>query len=288
MASLKDLRKRVQVVKSTKKITSAMKLVATSYMKKAEERYRASLNYYKGAGLAASRVLENVAWFDLKSVSPFLTPRKGNRHLIIMISADRGLCGGFNGNIGRYTSKHIENLKNQGKDIKLFCVGKKAVGSLKETHKPLIQTVAPAPTENHFHEISLMVQDILNQFKEGKFDTCDLVYNQFKSILACLPVAVPFLPLETPSLEGQAPLYEMDPATDESIEYVLTKYLTALLYKGVMDSQISEQSSRMMAMDNASRNAEDLITKLELQYNRTRQTIITSELIEIISGAEAL
>jgi F-type H+-transporting ATPase subunit gamma len=292
MANLKDLRKRIQVVKSTKKITSAMKLVATSYVKKAEERYQTSQEYKRAFQKVTNRILDNYVQMNLEKEQELITGRKGNKHLIILLSADRGLCGGFNGNIGRYASNRIEELKNKGKDVQIFCIGKKAIGAMKANHKTIIVKTFPMPTDNHYHETVLIAEEIIKNFYKEEFDTCEILYNQFKSILACLPAKENLIPISQNRDEIQekenTKLFEIEPTDDLSIENIMKRFITAQLFAAVFDSQVSEQSSRMMAMDNASRNAEELIDKLELQYNRTRQAIITSELMEIISGAEAL
>ncbi len=290
MANLKDLRKRIQVVKSTKKITSAMKLVATSYVKKAENRYNNSLKYKEGFQKIINTLLGNITHIDLEKKNDLITGRSGKKHLIILLSSDRGLCGGFNGNIGRYASKRIEGLEKDGKEIQIMGIGKKALGAIKPDHKPLIVKTLSMPTDRHYHYISLVTEKIIKGFLKKEFDTCEIIYNEFKSILACLPNHINFLPLQSTknAEEQEYPLYDLEPQDDMAIDHMVRKYLAAQLYAAVMDSQISEQSSRMMAMDNASRNAGELIEKLELKYNRTRQSIITSELIEIISGAEAL
>lgn len=290
MANLKDLRKRIQVVKSTKKITSAMKLVATSYVKKAEERYHSGQKYKEGFQKAIDILLSNTANSDLEEKNDLITGRKGKNHLIILLSADRGLCGGFNGNIGRYASKRIAQLQKDGKEIQIMCIGKKAMGAIKPAHKSLVVKAMPMPTDQHYHYISMVTEKIIEGFLKKEFDTCEIIYNEFKSILACLPTCLNFMPVQrTENKENKdSPLYDLEPKDDASVDRMIRKYMTAQLYAAVMDSQVSEQSSRMMAMDNASRNAEELINKLELKYNRTRQSMITSELIEIISGAEAL
>lgn len=291
MANLKDLRKRIQVVKSTKKITSAMKLVATSYMKKAEGRYHSGLSYRNGFQGVVDRLCRNLKAIDTEKENELIVGRKGDKCLLILLSADRGLCAGFNGNIGRYASKRIQVLQDAGKKVHVLCIGKKAAGALKPNHKQLVEKIISMPTDRHYHDVSILVEKVIKDFYEEKFDTCEVIYNQFKSILACLPRCEPFIPLQ-PSKESlqnkNQDLYDMEPIDDEFVNKITTKYLVAHLYAAVVDSQISEQSSRMMAMDSASRNAEDLIGKMELKYNRTRQSIITSELIEIISGAEAL
>jgi F-type H+-transporting ATPase subunit gamma len=295
MANLKDLRVRIASVKSTQKITSAMKMVAASKLRRAQvaaeeaRPYADRMERMLGALTASLPTLEG---------APRLLAGSGKEdsHLIVVITADRGLCGGFNGNIVRECRNRINGLVAQGKTVKVLCVGRKGRDALKrnfgdliiDTHENLMRTGVA------YGDARTIAGNLHATFDDGEFDVCTVLFNSFKSVISqevTLRQIIPFpLPAEK---ETDAPaelqaLYIMEPTDDEILSELLPRNLAVQVYRALIESYASEQGARMTAMDNATRNAGDMIDSLTLTYNRTRQANITRELIEIISGAEAL
>ena len=295
MTNLKDLRVRIVSVKSTQKITSAMKMVAVSKLRRAQvvaeeaRPYADRMERMLGALTASLPTLEG---------APRLLAGSGKEdsHLIVAITADRGLCGGFNGNIVRECRHRINDLVAHGKTVKVLCVGRKGRDGLKrefgdliiDTHENLMRTGAV------YEDARAIADNLRAMFDDGEFDVCTVVFNRFKSVISQMVTpqqVIPFPMLsdeetDTPA-ELQA-LYIMEPTDDEILDELLPRYLLVQVYGALIESYASEQGARMTAMDNATRNAGDMIDSLTLTYNRTRQANITRELIEIISGAEAL
>lgn len=302
MPSLRDLRDRIGSVKSTRKITSAMKLVATSKLKKAQEAAEASQPYAVAMSQMITRVAANV---QITPTSSPLLRGTGKRetHLVLVVSADRGLCGGFNSFVARKALQHIEQLERDKRAVKIVCVGRKARDVIARTHKEKIVqsfTGIGGKTKIGFDEAHEISEYLLVKFSEGEFDICSLVYNEFVSVLTQKPKVQQLIPFKLPEAQaeeeeaeeeaeiGPKPLYTFEPDEEQILNDLLPRNIAVQIYRTLLDSAAGEQAARMTAMDSATRNAGDMIKDLTLQYNRARQAFITKELIEIISGAEAL
>ncbi len=299
MPSLRDYRDRITSVKSTKKITSAMKMVAAAKLKKAQNAAEAAQPYASALAAMMGRVASGMT---LSSQSPKLLIGTGSEqsHLLVVISSDRGLCGGFNGNLLRFTKNEIAHLQSQGKDVRLVTIGRKARDLLKREYAELIVhsfTGIGGKDKIQFAEVNEISDLVLSKFDRNEFDVCTLVYNEFKSVLTQKPMQqqlIPFAPAliedvheETQKSNLSSP-YEFEPDEDEILAELLPKNISMQIFRALLDSAAGEQAARMTAMDSATRNAGDMINDLSLQYNRARQAYITKELIEIISGAEAV
>ena len=301
MPSLKEYRNRIVSVKSTRKITSAMKMVAASKLKKAQEQAQASQPYAKAMNDMMRRVAANVV---VGPHSPKLLVGTGStqNHLLVLVTSDRGLAGGFNANIIRRARQEIRKLLAEGKTVKLICVGRKGRDILKrEFGDRTIEsfTGIGAKGKVNFADADAVAQLVLEQFNAGHFDVCTILYNEFRSVLAQRPVATQVIPFTLPEVaavnenksaekkeEVKSP-YSFEPEEDIMLGQLLPRNLGIQIFRALLDSAAGEQAARMTAMDNATRNAGDMINKLSVQYNRARQAYITKELIEIISGAEA-
>lgn len=301
MPSLKEYRNRIVSVKSTRKITSAMKMVAASKLKKAQEQAQASQPYAMAMNDMMRRVAANVV---VGPHSPKLLVGTGSdkNHLLVLVTSDRGLAGGFNANIIRRARQEIRKLLAEGKTVKLICVGRKGRDILKrEFGDRTIEsfTGIGAKGKVNFADADAVAQLVLEQFNAGQFDVCTVLYNEFRSVLAQRPVATQVIPFTLPELtvvnenkpvekkeEIKSP-YSFEPEEDIILSQLLPRNLGIQIFRALLDSAAGEQAARMTAMDNATRNAGDMINKLSVQYNRARQAYITKELIEIISGAEA-
>lgn len=301
MPSLRDYRDRIKSVKSTRKITSAMKMVAASKLRRAQEQAERSQPYAQSMAGMLSRLAGNVV---INAGSPKLLAGTGSdqKHLLIVVTADRGLCGGFNANIGKVARQRIEALKAEGKDISIVCVGRKGYDLLVREHGSLIvksfkDVFAGKRVEfSHAHSIS---EFVLSKFEAGEFDVCSLIYNEFVSVLTQTPETPQLIPFQLDAVEEQSEEqaeeegvlkspYSFEPGEEEILSKLLPRNISVQIYRAMLDSAAGEQAARMTAMDNATRNAGDMINDLTLAYNRARQAYITKELIEIISGAEAL
>ncbi|HEY0901080.1 MAG TPA: F0F1 ATP synthase subunit gamma [Micavibrio sp.] len=305
MPSLKQYRVRIASVKSTKKITSAMKMVAASKLKKAQEQAEASQPYAAAMAGMMARVAEGVV---IGPNSPQLLIGTGSdqTHLLMVVTSDRGLCGGFNANLVRRVRLEVRRLQAEGKTVKLLCVGRKGRDALKRDFSNLIVhsfTGLAGRTDLSFAEADDVTQWMLDQFQAGAFDICTLVYNEFVSVLTQKPTFQQLIPFKAsegnaandnrhldkaPAPVSVASPYSFEPEEDRILGALLPKNLGIQVYRALLDSGAGEQAARMTAMDNATRNAGDMINKLSIQYNRARQAFITKELIEIISGAEAV
>jgi F-type H+-transporting ATPase subunit gamma len=296
MASLKDLRVRISSVKSTQRITSAMKMVAAAKLRRAQDLAQESRPY-------AERMERMLASVSASAASMAGAPAllvgngKDDTHLIIVMSSDRGLCGGFNANIARWTRVRVRELLAQGKQVKLLIVGRKGFGALRGEFRSLIvdtieDSAKPAPKYDVAKEIAERVAIML---EAGEFDVCTIVYNRFISALTqpttpqqLIPFALPESGEEASAGDNDNTVYEFEPSAEEILGELVPRNLSIQVFRAMLESFASEQGARMTAMDNAARNAGELIGDLTIQYNRTRQAAITKELIEIISGAEAL
>ncbi|MEM7442583.1 MAG: F0F1 ATP synthase subunit gamma [Pseudomonadota bacterium] len=300
MASLKDLRNRIASVKSTQKITSAMKMVAASKLRRAQEQAEAGRPYAE----RMERMLASLAGGVTGGQGPrmMVGTGKDDVHLIIVVTSDRGLCGGFNSTIVREARRQIRELREQGKQVKLLCIGRKGRDNLRRDHRDLIiddiiDVGKPKLTFDDADGISNRVSEL---FDAGEFDVAHVIYNKFKSAISQIVTTQQLIPLaldvETDTQEEPEPssdgvgkaVYDFEPEEDQIIADLIPRNLAIQVYKTLLESAASEQGARMTAMDNATRNAGDMISNLTLIYNRTRQAVITKELIEIISGAEAV
>ncbi|MGI9436234.1 MAG: F0F1 ATP synthase subunit gamma [Geminicoccaceae bacterium] len=293
MASLKELRSRIGSVKQTQKITSAMKLVAASKLKKAQEQAEAARPFAERMSNMLTNLAAGVA--DVENAPKLLAGTGEDKvHLLIVATADRGLCGGFNSSIVRGTRKKIAELREAGKEIKIFCIGRKGRDQLRRDFGDLIvETVeGVGKSKLSYDEAAAIALKIEQMYDAGEFDVCTIVFNQFKSAITQILTMKQLIPVETPDAEDDAgdakAVYEFEPEEDVILEELLPRNLAVQIYGALTENGASEQGARMSAMDSATRNAGEMIDKLTLIYNRTRQAKITSELIEIISGAEAL
>ena len=298
MANLKELRNRIASVKATQKITRAMQMVASAKSRRAQAALHASRPYTGRIASLMQQLLSGTA--DKEDLPPLLSGTgKDDTHLLIVCTSDRGLCGGFNTSIIRLVREHIVELHKKGCDVKLFCVGSKGLDQLKRNYSDLIvETVQfrDIPTIG-FKEAELIAERLMALFNEGTFDVATLFYAKFQSVLTQVPTALQLIPFaagnqdkaETEEHAAEAPsLYLYEPDQDRILNVLLPRNLKAQILGALLENVASEQGARMSAMDNATRNADDLIQKQTILYNRTRQALITNELIEIISGAEAL
>ena len=289
MPSLKDLKIRINTVKSTQKITSAMKMVASAKLKKAQEKAESGRPY----ATKMSKIVSTLASKVNKESGPKLLFGNGQDKnvLIVAVSADRGLCGGFNNNISKEVRKRVNELESNNKNVKLILIGRKVGTVLKrEMGDRIIGSFSGIQGDNvSFSKISPITLQILSLFEENTVDTVELFFNRFKSIISQVVTKKPLIPAEIDSLKDEdQSIYEYEPEEEIILNELLPRNLSTQLYSALLESSAGELAARMTAMDNATRNAGDLIDRLTLEYNRTRQAFITKELIEIISGAEAV
>lgn len=295
MPNLKDLKNRIASVQSTRKITSAMKMVAASKLRRAQEQAEASGPYAERMGRMLSSLAANVQ--DSGNGPKLMTGTGADQvHLLVVISSDRGLCGAFNGSIVREAKRQISRLQGEGKTVKLLTVGRKARDQLKREYASLIVESYEDVGRRRlgFSDADMVATKVLSMFDAGEFDVCSVIFNKFKSAISqvvtvqqLIPFAVPTEAAEAAGAEAKA-MYEFEPDEEQILAELLPRNLSIQIYRALLESAASEQGARMTAMDNATRNAGDMINKLTITYNRTRQAYITKELIEIISGAEAL
>ncbi len=295
MPNLKELKNRQVSVKATQKITRAMQMVAAAKLNKAQESAQRARPYVAKISNVMSNLLSSVD----EGSAPQLMIGNGadNVHLLVVATADRGLCGAFNTNIVKLAIQEIKTLLSNGKQVKILCIGKKGYDLLRRNHSDkIIDFISLKEVKNvSFNEAELIGSNILKRFEEGEFDICKLFYSNFKSVISQIPLAQQLIPLafeaeknSDEALLSDNSIYDYEPEESDVIEELLPLNLKVQIFQGLLENAASEQGSRMSAMDNATRNAGEMINKLTLQYNRTRQAIITKELIEIISGAEAL
>ena len=306
MPSLKEYRNRIVSVKSTRKITSAMKMVAASKLKRAQDKAEASQPYARAMAAMMDRVAKNVI---VTSASPKLLAGTGkdDTHLLVVVTSDRGLAGGFNSNLVRMARAEIRRLTAEGKKVKVVTVGRKSRDLLKRDQADKIahSFINLGNRKSlSFADADEVTQYVLANFEAGEYDVVSVIYNKFVSVLTQTPTVQQIIPFkaETPSakdtsianktdvLTGEALTspYSFEPDEEEILALLLPRNLGVQMFRAMLDSAAGEQAARMTAMDNATRNAGDMIKKLTIQYNRARQAYITKELIEIISGAEAV
>lgn len=299
MPSLKEFRNRIASVKSTRKITSAMKMVAASKLRRAQQQAEQSQPYAVRMSGMLARLMASVG--DTQQGHVLMTGTgKDETHLLIVVTSDRGLCGGFNGSVIRLARQKIRDLMTSGKKVKIVTVGRKGRDALKRDYGSMIVESFEGIGKKRlsFSESSAVSDIVLAMIGNEEFDVCTLVYNRFKSVIAQIPTAQQLIPLEidanpantgkVESAQGMKAIYEFEPSEEEILSSLLPRNLAVQVFRALLDSAAGEQAARMTAMDNATRNAGDMISKLTLRYNRARQAYITKELIEIISGAEAV
>jgi F-type H+-transporting ATPase subunit gamma len=289
MPSLKDLRNRIASVKATQKITKAMQMVAAAKLRRAQMAAEAARPYTE----RMEQVVSNLAGgMSGGSDNPLLSGTgKDQVHLLVVCTAERGLCGAFNSSIVRLARERINQLQAAGKTVKIFCVGKKGYEQLKRQYEKLIveQMEFRAVKQMSFNEAEQVGRRVREMFAEGQFDVATLFYSRFKSVISQIPTAQQIIPLVVPAVAGNSEVsYDYEPEQEELLADILPRNISVQVFRALLENAASEQGSRMSAMDNATRNAGDMIKKQTQKYNRTRQAMITKELIEIISGAEAL
>jgi len=289
MPSLDDLKKRIVSVKSTQKITKAMKMVAAAKLKKAQESAEKGRPY--------SEKMQNIILNLTNSISdpenaPKLLIGTGNdkTYLCVVMTADKGLCGAFNSNICKLAKSYFEKILKDQKDLKIITVGSKGLDQLKRKYSKYIVKKMSFKDKKKisFNEAEEVGRLIIDLFKKNEFDKCILFYNNFKNVITQIPQAHQIIPTEQNKNKNENQFYEFEPDEDLILDDLLPKNISTQIFKAFLENAASEQGSRMTAMDNATRNAGDLVDKLTINYNRSRQASITKELIEIISGAESL
>ena len=290
MPSLDDLKKRIKSVKSTQKITKAMKMVAAAKLRRAQESAEKGRPFSEKMNNVILNLSSSIS--DKDSASKFLVGTgKDTTHLCVVITADRGLCGGFNTNICRKAKNYFEKILKEGKLLKIFTIGSKGHDQLKRLYgKYIIKKINFKGLKKiTYKEAENTGKIIIKLFNESQFDVCKIFYNRFKNVITQIPQEQQIVPIEKQKeVKVSDNFYEFEPEENEILEDLLPRNISTQIFKAFLENAASEQGSRMTAMDNATRNAEDLVDKLTINYNRTRQAAITKELIEIISGAENL
>jgi len=291
MASLKDLRVRIASVKSTQKITAAMKMVAAAKLRRAQEQAEAARPYAERmermlGGLASSMVGRGDA------PALLVGPGREHTHLVVVMTSDRGLCGGFNSSIARGARRLIRELQAQGKQVKILCVGRKGRDQLRREFGPLMGATIEDLGKGRlgYGAAAGIAERVQAMFAAGEFDVCTIVFNRFRSIVSQIVTVQQLIPFPLPAAADDVARtpYECEPEEQEILAALLPRNIAVQLFRALLENAASEQGARMAAMDNATRNAGDMINRLTITFNRTRQAQITKELIEIISGAEAL
>jgi F-type H+-transporting ATPase subunit gamma len=295
MPTLKELRVRIRSVRSTQKITAAMKMVAASRLRRAQEQAEAARPYAQRMEQVLASLAGRMA--GQPGAPPLLAGTgKDDVHLLVVATSDRGLAGGFNATILREARRRIRELDNEGKTVKILTIGRKGRDSLRRDYGRLIHDSLTEIGRRRvsFDEARDIAGRILALFEAGEFDVCTIIFNRFRSAITqivtvqqLVPFAAPQVAEEEPA-EGVAAIYEFEPSEEEILAELLPNNLAVQIYTALLENAASEQGARMTAMDNATRNAGDMIDRLTMNYNRSRQAVITKELIEIISGAEAL
>ena len=298
MASLKDLRVRIGTVRNTRKITSAMKMVAGAKLRRAQEAAEAARPYAERMGRMLGSLAQSLK--GQAGASPLMVGNgKDKVHLLVVATSDRGLCGSFNTALVRRARQLARRLAGEGKTVKFLIVGRKGRDQLRRDYgDAILETITDVGRRQvRFAEADAVAEKIATLFREGAFDVCTLLYNRFKSAISIIPTEQQLIPFAapasgeagaSPAAEGPRVSYEYEPDETEILAALLPRNLSIQIFRALLESNASEHGARMTAMDNATRNASDMIGKLTLVYNRTRQAQITKELIEIISGAEAL
>ena len=291
MASLDDLKKRIASVKSTQKITKAMKMVAAAKLRRAQESAEKGRPYSEKMN---NVILNLSSGISDKENAPKLLSGTGNDkvHLCVVMTSDRGLCGGFNSNIIKKAKSYFSKILSEGKELKIITVGSKGNDQLKRMYgDKIIENISFKESKNaNYFDADKVGKIVIDKFESSEFDICTIFYNQFKNVITQIPQAQQIIPLNSEDTKENSSeeSYEFEPDEDEILSNLLPKNISTQIFKAMLENSASEQGSRMSAMDNATRNAGEMVDKLTIQYNRSRQAAITKELIEIISGAESL
>jgi len=291
MPSLDDLKKRISSVKSTQKITKAMKMVAAAKLRRAQESAEKGRPFSDKMNNIILNLSNSIA--DRNNTSKLLAGTgKDSIHLCVVITADRGLCGGFNTNICRTAKNYFEKILKEGKTLKIFTVGSKGHDQLKRQYeRNIIEKINfKGYKKITYQEAENVGKKIIKLFEEEKFDICNIFFNKFKNVITQIPQNQQIIPIEASKEKNKKEenFYEFEPEENEILNDLLPRNISTQIFKAFLENAASEQGSRMTAMDNATRNDGDLVDKLTITYNRSRQAAITKELIEIISGAESL
>ena len=291
MASLDDLKKRISSVKSTQKITKAMKMVAAAKLRKAQEGAEKGRPYSDKMNNIILNLSKNISE---KENAPKLLSGSGidKTHLCVVMTSDRGLCGGFNSNIIKKAKSYFQKILDENKTLKIITVGSKGFEQLKRAYEDkIIEKISFKESKNtNYFDADKVGKIIIEKFQKEEFDICTIFYNQFKNVISQIPQEQQIIPLksEINKEKVEDDNYEFEPEEDEILSNLLPKNISTQIFKAMLENSASEQGSRMSAMDNATRNAGEMVEKLTIEYNRSRQAAITKELIEIISGAESL
>ena len=291
MASLDDLKKRIASVKSTQKITKAMKMVAAAKLRRAQDSAEKGRPYSEKMNNVILNLSNGIS--DKENAPRLLSGTGSDKiHLCVVMTSDRGLCGGFNTNIIKKAKAYFSKISEEGKELKIITVGSKGNDQLKRTFgDKIIENISFKNSKNvNYFDADKVGKMIIEKFEKEEFDVCTIFYNQFKNVITQIPQAQQIIPLEADKkddeLDGSS--YEFEPDEDEILSNLLPKNISTQIFKAMLENSASEQGARMSAMDNATRNAGEMVDKLTIEYNRSRQAAITKELIEIISGAESL
>ena len=290
MASLDDLKKRIASVKSTQKITKAMKMVAAAKLRRAQESAERGRPYSEKMNNIILNLSNGIS--DKENAPKLLSGTGENKvHLCVVMTSNRGLCGGFNSNIIKKAKSYFSKILNEGKQLKIITVGSKGNDQLKRVYgDKIIKNISFKESKNaNYFDADKVGKTVIEKFEEGDFDVCTIFYNQFKNVITQIPQAQQIIPLnDYEDGNSSDESYEFEPDEDEILSNLLPKNISTQIFKAMLENSASEQGSRMSAMDNATRNAGEMVDKLTIEYNRSRQAAITKELIEIISGAESL
>ncbi|MFC5387281.1 F0F1 ATP synthase subunit gamma [Aquamicrobium segne] len=292
MASLKDLRNRIASVKATQKITRAMQMVAAAKLRRAQEAAEAARPYSERMGAVLANITQAIG---AGGEAPALMSGTGKDevHMLVICTAERGLCGGFNSQIARFARDHIRKLLSDGKTVKIICVGKKGYDILRRDYEGLIidRVDLREVKTIGFANADAIAKQVIQRFEKGEFDVCTLFYSNFKSVISQVPTAQQIIPAAASAgaeAVEESAIYEYEPEPGEILSDLIPRNISVQIFRALLENAAGEMGAKMSAMDNATRNAGDMINKLSITYNRQRQAQITKELIEIISGAEAL
>ncbi|GGE01743.1 F-type H+-transporting ATPase subunit gamma [Rhizobium sp. BK591] len=294
MPSLKDLKNRIASVKATQKITKAMKMVAAAKLRRAQEAAEAARPYSERMGAVLANIAKAVT--DADGAPALMTGTgKDQVHLLVVCTAERGLCGGFNSQIARFAREHVRKLVSEGKTVKIFTVGKKGYDILRREFASLIIERKELRDVKRvgFENADQIGKRLIEMYAAGEFDVCTLFYSEFKSVISQIPTAQQLIPASTGAVQAEdaahaGAVYEYEPDPASILEDLIPRNISVQVFRALLENVAGEMGAKMSAMDNATRNAGEMINKLTLSYNRQRQAQITKELIEIISGAEAL
>ena len=292
MPNLKDLKNRIASVKSTRKITKAMQMVAAAKLRRAQEAAEQSRPYTERFNAVMSRLAASVGGSD---TAPKLLSGTGSDqvHLLVVMTAERGLCGGFNANIAKLAKAHARGLIAKGKEVKILTVGKKGRDSIRRDFADLLVGHVDLSDVKRlgYADAQGIAKDVLGRFDAGEYDIATIFYSKFVNVVSQIPTAQQIIPAtfeETEGADEAATLFDYEPSEEAILADLLPRGVATAIFSALLENAASEQGARMSAMDNATRNAGDMIEDLTIEYNRSRQAVITNELIEIISGAEAL